>query len=140
MKQRKMEKAAVEEAKRGKSADEKFMMEPATAVEEQFDILEEYDILYALYKDYLEMIIQYGYSTLFSAAFLFAPLLGFVNNYVEIRIDGWKMTTLCQRPYPKPAEDIGTWQTVREICISIRFSGWEPLFFSVTGTHLLFPS
>jgi hypothetical protein len=115
VKQRKMEKAAVEEAKRGKSADEKFMMEPATAVEEQYDILEEYDILYALYKDYLEMIIQYGYSTLFSAAFLFAPLLGFVNNYVEIRIDGWKMTTLCQRPYPKPAEDIGTWQTVMEI-------------------------
>ena len=112
-KQRKAEKEAAEEAKRGKSADEKFMMEPATSVEEQYAVLEPYDILFDLFEDYLEMIIQFGYCTLFSAAFVFAPMLGFVNNYIEIRVDGWKMTTLCQRIYPKPAEDIGTWQSVR---------------------------
>ena len=35
-----------------------------------------------------------------------------VNNYLEIRVDAWKITSLCRRPFPKPAEDIGTWQTV----------------------------
>lgn len=61
------------------------------------------------------MVVQFGYATLFSAVFLFAPLLAFINNYVEIRVDAWKLTTLCQRPLPKAAEDIGSWQTVMEI-------------------------
>jgi len=85
-----------------------------TAVEEQF-MMEHYDILHDMFGDYLEMVVQFGYATLFSAAFLFAPLLACINNYVEIRVDAWKITSLCQRPLPKPAEDIGSWQTVMQI-------------------------
>jgi len=47
--------------------------------------------------------------------FTLAPLLSFVNNFIEIRVDAWKLTSLCRRPEPHAAEDIGTWQSVLEI-------------------------
>lgn len=92
---------------------EAVKVEPMTAVEEQYN-MQEYDIMYSLFADYLEMVIQFGYATLFSAAFPLAPVLAFVNNYVEIRVDAWKITTICRRPLPKSVEDIGTWGSVME--------------------------
>lgn len=104
------------EAEAEELLDEKDGAKPEsmTAVEEQYN-LQEYDIMYSLFADYLEMVIQFGYATLFSAAFPMAPVLAFVNNYVEIRVDGWKITTICRRPLPKSAEDIGTWGSVMDI-------------------------
>lgn len=61
-----------------------------TDVEKQF-IAEEYDVLMGTFKDYGEMVIQFGYCTLFVAAFPLAPLLALVNNWIELRIDGWKL-------------------------------------------------
>lgn len=58
---------------------------------------------------------RYGYATLFVAAFPLAPLMAFVNNYIEIRIDAWKLCQNCRRPMPSGAEDIGTWQAILEI-------------------------
>jgi hypothetical protein len=40
-----------------------------------------------------EMVIQFGYCTLFVAAFPLAPLMAVVNNAIESRVDAWK---LCQ--------------------------------------------
>lgn len=114
LKQRKKLKQVEEASNQGLSQAELWMNEPMTAVEEQF-LLDNYDILLGMFGDYLEMIIQFGYATLFSAAFLFAPLLAYINNYVEIRVDAWKITTLCRRPFPKAAEDVGSWQVVMEI-------------------------
>lgn len=37
--------------------------------------------------------IQFGYATLFVAAYPLSCLMALVNNYIEIRIDAWK---LCQ--------------------------------------------
>jgi anoctamin-10/anoctamin-7 len=68
-----------------------------------------------LFEDYLEMVIQFGYSTLFVTAAPLAPLMSLLNNYVEIRIDGMKLTDNTQRPEPKGAENIGTWQAVLEV-------------------------
>lgn len=46
---------------------------------------------YDINDDYIEMIIQYGYVTLFVVAFPLVPLLAFVSDYVEIRLDAFKV-------------------------------------------------
>ena len=47
------------------------------------------------------MALQFGFVTLFSAAFSLAPLLAMINNLFEIRIDALKYTRLKTRPVPK---------------------------------------
>lgn len=42
----------------------------------------------------------------------FAQLLAWVSNYVEIRVDATKVMYEHRRPFPRGAQDIGTWQTV----------------------------
>lgn len=53
-------------------------------------------------------MIQFGYVTLFVVAFPLAPMLAFVSNYVELRVDCFKLYKNCTRPDPAGAEDIGT--------------------------------
>ena len=65
--------------------------------------------------DYAELVLQLGYTTLFSAAFPLLPLLAFISQYVEIRIDGWKLCHLYRRIQPKSNEDIGIWMDVMQI-------------------------
>lgn len=55
----------------------------------------------AVLLEYIEMAIQFGFVTLFSAAFSLAPLLAMVNNLFEIRIDALKYTRYKTRPVPK---------------------------------------
>jgi len=50
------------------------------------------------------MVIQFGYCTLFVAAFPLAPLLAFINNAIEIRVDAWK---LCQVSVSNKPQYIG---------------------------------
>lgn len=64
---------------------------------------------YDPFGDYLELLILYGYVTLFVVAFPLAPLLGLINNIVEIRVDSFKLMHECSRPIPMGAEDIGAW-------------------------------
>ena len=61
------------------------------------------------------MVMQFGYSTLFSAAFPMAPILALVNNFVEIRIDAWKLLELNRRAEPSGTEDIGTWMDILDL-------------------------
>lgn len=68
-----------------------------------------------LFHDYAELVIQFGYATLFVSAFPIAPLFACVNNIIEIRVDGWKLVHNYRRPWPTGAEDIGTWESVLTI-------------------------
>ncbi|XP_074096965.1 anoctamin-5 isoform X2 [Cotesia typhae] len=63
----------------------------------------------ALFDEYLEMIIQYGFVTLFVAAFPLAPLFALLNNIGEIRLDAYKMVKEARRPLAERVEDIGAW-------------------------------
>ncbi|MEE6480788.1 hypothetical protein FKM82_012671 [Ascaphus truei] len=67
-----------------------------------------------LFYEYLEMVIQFGFVTLFVASFPLAPLLALVNNLLEIRVDAWKITTQFRRMVPEKAQDIGAWQPIMQ--------------------------
>jgi len=68
--------------------------------------LEEYDT----FDDYIEMLIQFGYVTLFASAYPLAAFIAIGANSIEIRTDAWKLTYLFRRMIPVRANDIGTWK------------------------------
>ena len=57
-------------------------------------------------------VIQYGFVTLFVAAFPLAPLFALINNVMEIRLDAFKFVKTYRRPQPERARDIGVWRTI----------------------------
>uniref|UniRef100_A0A8C6Q0P9 Anoctamin n=1 Tax=Nothobranchius furzeri TaxID=105023 RepID=A0A8C6Q0P9_NOTFU len=65
-----------------------------------------------LFDEYLEMVIQFGFITLFVASFPLAPLLALINNIIEIRVDAWKLTTQFRRPVAAKAHSIGAWEEI----------------------------
>jgi hypothetical protein len=74
------------------------------------------------FEDYAEMLIQYGFVTLFVVAFPLTPLLAFINNLAEVHIDAMKLTRRVggyRRPFPRHAENIGTWATIMTITTQI---------------------
>ena len=75
--------------------------------------LEEIDRLH-LFDEYIELVIQYGYVTLFAASFPLAPVLALINNIFEIRLDAYKYTTQMRRPIGDQARDIGIWSNILE--------------------------
>ncbi|NXY83980.1 ANO9 protein, partial [Alcedo cyanopectus] len=70
--------------------------------------------VFSLFDEFLEMAIQYSFTTIFVAAFPLAPLLAFCNNVLEIHMDAIKMTRLHRRMVPRKANDIGIWLQVLE--------------------------
>ncbi|KRY83295.1 Anoctamin-3 [Trichinella pseudospiralis] len=70
-----------------------------------------------LISEYLEMVLQYGFVTLFAAAFPLAPLFAFLNNAVEIRSDAYKYTVNFRRPLSSRTKDLGIWMNILT-CIS----------------------
>uniref|UniRef100_A0A8C4GXN3 Anoctamin n=1 Tax=Dicentrarchus labrax TaxID=13489 RepID=A0A8C4GXN3_DICLA len=65
-----------------------------------------------LFYEYLEMVIQFGFITLFVASFPLAPLMALINNIIEVRVDAWKLTTQFRRPVAAKAHSIGAWQEI----------------------------
>lgn len=52
-------------------------------------------------------VLQFGFTTIFVAAFPLAPLLALLNNVIEIRLDAYKFVTQWRRPLASRAKDIG---------------------------------
>uniref|UniRef100_A0A803TMR7 Anoctamin n=1 Tax=Anolis carolinensis TaxID=28377 RepID=A0A803TMR7_ANOCA len=69
---------------------------------------------YGLFDEYLEMILQFGFTTIFVAAFPLAPLLALLNNIIEIRLDAYKFISQWRRPLASRAKDIGIWYGILE--------------------------
>lgn len=82
---------------------------------EKLFMLAPYNASTDVFADYAEMVIQYGYATLFIVAYPLALIVAFVNNYVEMRVMAWKLCQLCRRPEARSSEDIGTWMEILEI-------------------------
>ncbi len=84
------------------------------------DILEEADFLarvrseaeldvYDVGTDLREMIVQFGYLSLFSVVWPLTAVSFLVNNWVELRSDAVKICVEVQRPTPFRADSIGPW-------------------------------
>ena len=82
---------------------------------ERMSFRDTYDVTMGPYADYSELMMQFGYTTMFVAAFPLATVMSFAANYVEIRVDSWKLCHLCRRPDPVGCEDIGIWEAILEV-------------------------
>ncbi|KAM4733785.1 anoctamin-9 [Anableps anableps] len=69
---------------------------------------------FSLFNEFLEMVIQFSFTTIFVAAFPLAPLFALINNVIEIRLDAIKMVTLERRMVPKKTNNIGVWIDILE--------------------------
>ncbi|KAI2602853.1 DUF590-domain-containing protein [Hypoxylon sp. NC1633] len=65
--------------------------------------------IYDVTGDYREMVVQFGYLSLFSAIWPLTPLSFLINNWVELRSDAMKIAVSSQRPIPWRADSIGPW-------------------------------
>lgn len=54
-------------------------------------------------------VLQFGFITIFVAAFPLAPLFALLNNWVEIRLDAQKFVCETRRIVAERAENIGIW-------------------------------
>jgi anoctamin-10 len=73
---------------------------------------------YDVTSDLREMCIQFGYLSLFSSVWPLTPVSYFINNWIELRGDTFKLTTECRRPNPERADSIGPWLS------SLEFLAW----------------
>jgi anoctamin-10 len=88
--------------------------------------LPEYDVQ----SDLREMVIQFGYLSLFSVVWPFMPVCFFINNWVELRGDIFKLTKECKRPNPQRADSIGPWLD------SLGFLAWLGGLTSAAIVHM----
>lgn len=65
-----------------------------------------------LFWEYQEVVLQYGFVTMFVAAFPLAPLIALVTNLVEIRIDAINMIKAYRRPVAYNSDGIGVWYDI----------------------------
>ena len=61
------------------------------------------------------LVLQFGFITIFVAAFPLAPLFALLNNWVEIRLDAQKFVCETRRAVAERAENIGIWFTIMEM-------------------------
>lgn len=62
--------------------------------------------------EYLEVVMNLGYIIFFCVAFPLGPAIYWLFNVLEIKGDAYKFFTLCKRPFPREAENIGVWDDI----------------------------
>lgn len=67
---------------------------------------------HSLFNEYLEMVLQYGFVTIFVAAFPLAPFFALLNNILEMRFDAKKLLEFHRRPVTQRVRDIGVWYRI----------------------------
>ena len=67
---------------------------------------------YESFDDYLELVVEFGYITLFASAFPLASALSIFCNLIELKSDMFKLTFITRRPPASRAASIGTWHTL----------------------------
>lgn len=62
-----------------------------------------------IFDDYCEMVMTFGYITLFASSFAFGSTITVIFIYLEIRSDIFKMEKCGRRPFSRKTDTIGTW-------------------------------
>uniref|UniRef100_A0A3Q2ZGS7 Anoctamin n=1 Tax=Hippocampus comes TaxID=109280 RepID=A0A3Q2ZGS7_HIPCM len=68
-----------------------------------------------LFAEYIELLVQFGYLSLFSCVYPLTAVLLLINNVMEIRSDAYKICKLFRKPFSAPAANMGVWQIAFEI-------------------------
>ena len=84
-------------------------------------------------EEYLEMVINFGYITLFCVAFPLGPFVYWISHLVEIKVDSYKFLNFTKRPFPEKAKDIGIWEGILQfLVIASIFSNTALIVFNST--------
>lgn len=67
--------------------------------------------------EYRELIIQFGYLILFGPIWSLAPIIGFINDIVEIKTDFYKLVYQSTKPIPIKSNSITPWENNFKILI-----------------------
>jgi hypothetical protein len=81
-------------------------------------LMPEYHVILGAFADYASLSIQFGYATMFVAAFPLSLSAAAVSNYVDMRVGAWKHCQLNRRSEPRTDEDIGAWYSILEVVSS----------------------
>lgn len=87
--------------------------------------LDTYDVT----ADFREMVMQFGYLSLFSPIWPFTSFSFIINNWIELRSDAFKICYEMKRPIPVRADSIGPWLD------NLEFLSW---LGSLTSTALVY--
>uniref|UniRef100_A0A3P8W252 Anoctamin n=1 Tax=Cynoglossus semilaevis TaxID=244447 RepID=A0A3P8W252_CYNSE len=68
-----------------------------------------------LFAEYIELLVQFGYLSLFSCVYPLTAVLLLINNLTEIRSDAYKICKLFRKPLYPPVANMGVWQTAFEV-------------------------
>ena len=82
-------------------------------IEEELAELEKEEV--EQFDDYLEMIMTFGYITLFASAFPMGTTITSIFIYLETKSDMFKMERTARRPFSVKAHDIGTWEIALDL-------------------------
>ena len=64
-------------------------------------------------------VLQFGFITIFVAAFPLAPLFALLNNWLEIRLDAHKFIRETRRPVAERCQNIGVWFTILDAIVQL---------------------
>lgn len=94
-------------------------------------LLEEYE----QFDDYLEMVVQFGYVTLFASAFPLCSIITILFLFIEARSDMFKLLYLCRRPIVHRVKNIGVWFKVL-MCMMVLSMTTNCLLFGFASEQL----
>jgi anoctamin-10 len=132
----------------GDKKEKDNVLSKAAQLNEDFDMPE-----YEQFDDYLEMVIEFGFITLFASSFPLCSLLSFFCNLIEIKSDLYKLSWVVQRPSCRRRKDIGVWEDILHVqawmailtnvlifgVTSRQINVWFPSLFDVTTKQALKP-
>lgn len=94
---------------------------------------------YDHFDDYLEMVLEFGYVTLFASAFPLASALSVVCNCIEIKNDVFKLLFVSRRPVPDRTANIGVWHRILTAIVWLGIVTNTALFATSRQLNACFP-